>query len=106
VTWGVLYAFLRVTTHPRVFRSPWTASQAWGFIEALIASPFLGILTATERHADVVSEVIRELPHLSGNLMHDAKTATLMREHGIRRIYTRDTDFHRFPFVEPIDPVT
>jgi hypothetical protein len=28
-----------------------------------------------------------------------------MREHGIRRIYTRDTDFHRFSFVEPIDPV-
>jgi len=29
-----------------------------------------------------------------------------MREHGIRRIYTRDTDFHRFPFLEPIDPTT
>jgi hypothetical protein len=27
------------------------------------------------------------------------------REHGIRRIYTRDTDFHRFPFLEPIDPL-
>jgi predicted nucleic acid-binding protein len=29
-----------------------------------------------------------------------------MREHGIRRICTRDTDFHRFPFLEVIDPVT
>lgn len=37
--------------------------------------------------------------------MHDAHTAILMREHGIRRIYTRDTAFHRFPFLEPIDPV-
>jgi predicted nucleic acid-binding protein len=27
-----------------------------------------------------------------------------MREHGIRRVYTRDTDFHRFPWVEVIDP--
>jgi predicted nucleic acid-binding protein len=27
-----------------------------------------------------------------------------MREHGIKRIYTRDTDFHRFPFLEPVDP--
>lgn len=105
VTWGVLYEFLRVTTHPRVFRTPWSASQAWGFIEALLASPFLGILTATEKHAEVVSEVIRELPHLSGNLMYDVQTAALMREHGVKRIYTRDTDFHRFPFVEPIDPV-
>jgi len=37
--------------------------------------------------------------------MHDLRTAALMREHGIKRIYTRDTDFHRFPFLEPIDPV-
>ena len=36
--------------------------------------------------------------------MHDAHTAILMREHGIRTIYTRDADFHRFPFIEPIDP--
>lgn len=29
-----------------------------------------------------------------------------MREHGVRRIYTRDTDFHRFRFIEPLDPLT
>ena len=47
-----------------------------------------------------------EYPRLcpSGNLMHDAHTAVLMREHGIKRVYTRDTDFHRFPFLEPVDP--
>ena len=44
----------------------------------------------------MASEVIQQIPHLRGNLMHDAHTALLMREHGIRRIYTRDTDFHRF----------
>ena len=36
----------------------------------------------------------------------DSGGALLMREHGIRRICTRDTDFHRFPFVEPVDPLT
>ena len=41
---------------------------------------------------------------LAGNLMHDTETAVLMREHGIRRICTRDTDFHRFTFLEPIEP--
>ena len=45
-------------------------------------------------------------PQLAGNLAHDAHTAALMREHGIRRIYTRDTDFHRFPFLEPVDPLS
>jgi predicted nucleic acid-binding protein len=35
----------------------------------------------------------------------DALTAILMREHGIRRICTRDTDFHQFAFLEVIDPL-
>jgi toxin-antitoxin system PIN domain toxin len=104
-TWGVLYEFLRVSTHPRVFRSPWSAAHAWSFVEAVLDSPALGILIATNRHPAVAAAVMNEVPHLSGNLMHDAQTAVLMREHGIRRIYTRDTDFHRFPFLEPVDPV-
>ncbi len=104
VTWGIVYEFLRVTTHPRVLRMPWTVGEAWAFVEALLASSSLGTLAPTERHPEVAAEVIEELPHLSGKLIHDASTAILMREHGVQRIYTRDTDFHRFPFVEPVDP--
>lgn len=104
-TWGILYEFLRVITHQRVFRKPWSIIKAWGHVEAILSSTSLGILTAGERHADVASEVIKSMPFLSGNLLHDAQTAILMQEHGIKRIYTRDTDFHRFPFLEPIDPV-
>ena len=104
-TWSIVYEFLRVSTHPRVLRRPWTAREAWGFVEALLASPALAILAPTERHPAVAAQFIGELPHLSGNLFHDTHTAVLMREHGIRRIYTRDTDFHRFPFLEPVDPV-
>jgi predicted nucleic acid-binding protein len=40
--------------------------------------------------------------HLAGNLLHDAH---IMREHGIRRICARDTDFHQFAFLEVIDPL-
>jgi toxin-antitoxin system PIN domain toxin len=105
-TWGIVYEFLRVTTHPRIFRTPWSASRAWNFIEAVLASPSLGILIPTERHTEVVAEVMKELPHLSGNLMYDLQTAVLMREHGIKRIYTRDMDFHRFRFLEPVDPIS
>ena len=50
-------------------------------------------------------EVFAELPDLHANIVHDAATAILMREHGIRQIVTRDTDFHRFPFLEVVDPV-
>ena len=44
-------------------------------------------------------------PLPAGNLFQDAHTAILMREHGIRRGCTRDTDFHRFPFLDVIDPL-
>jgi len=104
-TWGIIYEFLRVTTHPRVMRRPWSASAAWEFVAALLASPGLGILVPTQRHADVAGEVISALPHLAGNLIHDAHTAILMREHGIGRICTRDSDFNRFPFLEVVDPL-
>ncbi|HKQ61595.1 MAG TPA: TA system VapC family ribonuclease toxin [Candidatus Polarisedimenticolaceae bacterium] len=105
VTWGILYEFLAVSTHPRVMRKAWTARQAWTFVDDLLASPGLSVLVATELHAAVAAQVIADVPHLSGSLVHDAHTAVLMREHGIRTIYTRDTGFHRFPFVEPIDPI-
>ena len=104
-TWPIVYEFLRITTHPRVMRSPWSMAAAWQFVMALLASPGLSVLVATQRHADVAAEVIAELPHLAGNLLHDAHTAILMREHGVRRICTRDTDFNQFPFVEVIDPI-
>lgn len=105
LTWSIAYEFLRVVTHPRVLSEPWHAQSAWRFVAALLAAPGLEVLAATERHADVARETIAELPHLAGNLMHDLHTAVLMREHGVARVYTRDTDFHRFPFVEPIDPL-
>ena len=104
-TWGILYEFLRVTTHPRVMRRPWTAPAAWKFVTTLLASPGFAILVPTHRHADIAAEVILESPHLAGNLMHDAQTAILMREHGIRRICTPDTDFNQFAFLEVIDPL-
>ncbi len=105
LTWGIVYEFLRIVTHPRVMRKPWNAQSAWKFISALLASPGLGILVATDRHASVAGQVLSQNASVSGNLMHDAHTAILMQEHGVRRIYTRDTDFHRFPFLEPLDPL-
>ena len=104
-TWPVLYEFLRVTTHARVMRRPWKAAAAWNFVEVLLGSPGFDVLVETERHADIARDVIEEMPELAGNLIHDAHTAILLREHGVSRICTRDADFARFPFLEMIDPL-
>lgn len=105
LTWGICYEFLRVITHRRVLRNPRSAEEAMAILHAILASPGVEVLTPTDRHADVLSLVTQEVPALSGNLWYDVETATLMREHGVRRICTRDTDFHRFRFLECIDPL-
>jgi uncharacterized protein len=106
LTWPILYEFLRVATHPRVFRTPWTSDAGWQFIRALLGAPGLSVLSATDNHASVLGEILQETPHLTGNILHDTHTAVLMREHGVRRVVTRDTDFHRFQRIEVVDPLT
>lgn len=104
-TWSVQYEFLRVVTHSRAMRKPWPMDRAWQFIESLHASRGFAVLTATNRHVDVAARTLFEVRGLQGNVLHDAHIAILMREHGIRTIYTRDTAFHRFPFIEVVDPL-
>ncbi len=105
LTWSVCYEFLRVSTHPRVFRSPWAPEAARGFIASLTTSPGFQMLVATPRHAAVLARTLSELPDLCGNVMHDLHTAVLMREHGVSRICTLDGDFQRFPFLTVVDPL-
>lgn len=105
LTWNVCYEFLRVTTHPRVSRFPWTPEESWRLLRTLLESPGFDLLLATDRHATVLAWTLKEFPDLGGNLFHDLHTAVLMREHGVSRICTRDTDFNRFPFLTVVDPL-
>ena len=105
LTWGICYEFLRVSTHSKSHSRPWSAESAWGFLAALLESPGIGLLSPTHRHAAVLAQTLAELPDIRGNLFHALHIAVLLREHGIGRICTRDTDFHRFPFLTVIDPL-
>lgn len=104
-TWSVLYELLRVVTHPRVFPQPWSVGAAWSFVGAILDSPGHRVLVPTRRHPLIAAQTLEELPELRGNLLHDAHTAILMREHGVGRIYTRDADFQLFSFLEVLDPL-
>ena len=105
LTWSVCYEFLRLTTHPNVLESPWSPEESSRFLSDLLTLPGFDVLVATPRHAAVLAQTVAELPDLRGNVMHDLHTAVLMREHGISRICTRDTDFLKFPFLTVVDPL-
>ena len=105
VTWNVLYEFMRVVTHPRVKPRPWSLQGATDFVDAVMESPSLSVLSHTVNHLAVLQRCADEIPAAKGNLIFDFHTAVLMREHGIRRVYTNDMDFHRFPWVEVVNPL-
>lgn len=104
-TWPILYEFLRVATHHRVFTKPLKAKQALDFVEELSELDHVLLLGATERHSQVLATVVKDAGQPSGNLFHDIHTATLMREHGISEIATADADFLRFRFLKVVNPL-
>lgn len=59
----------------------------------------------TDRHAEVLGELVASDPGVSGNLVHDLHTVALMKEHGVTEIRTRDADFRRFPELRVVDPL-
>lgn len=105
LTWPILYEFLRVATHPAVFRRPASLRTAWSFVEGLLTSPFLQVLGGTERHPAVVRELLEECPWASGSILHDFPTVAVMREHGVKEIRTADTDFLKFRFLRVVNPL-
>ena len=106
VTWSIIYEFIRVSTHPRVFSSPISIAQARGWITDLLAGRNDSILVATDRHMGVLEQLVASHPRLRGNPVHDLHIATLMMEHGVPEIRTADSDFHQFEFLRVVNPLT
>ena len=105
LTEGILYEFLRVCTHPRVFPRPLSWREGLAFLNPFLESPGFTILRSRERHWTLIRDVLADLSHPTGNLFFDVRTAVLMREHGVRDIYTTDADFLQFLNVQVINPL-
>jgi toxin-antitoxin system PIN domain toxin len=105
LTEGIVYEFLRVSTHPKVFSKPLDWKEAMHFLTLFLESSNFLILTAESRHWLLLEELLDLLIHPSGNLFFDIRTAVLMREHGIREIYTSDMDFLQFPDIKVVNPL-
>lgn len=99
LSWGIAYEFLRVATHPRVFRRPLSVGRAYEFLDAILLCDHCVLLTETIYHQKVMQDAIGEVHRVSGNSIHDLHHAILMREHGIKDIVTYDSDFRAFPWI-------
>jgi toxin-antitoxin system PIN domain toxin len=103
LAWTVVLGFLRLTTNPRVLPRPLTPEQAIAVIDDWLAQPSVTTLEPTERHWEILKEVLSPLG-TAGNLTSDAHLAALAIEHGAR-LFSTDNDFARFAGVRWINPL-
>ena len=101
--WPALLGYLRVVTHPGILPSQLAPREAQRNVEALIDRP----------HVRAVGEIEGFWPlfrsaaglQARGNDIPDAHLVALMRQHGVRLIYSRDRGFRRFDGIEVRDPI-
>jgi uncharacterized protein len=100
----VLFGFLRVGTHARVFQNPMTPAEASVHVRSWLAQPVAQIL---EPGPDYIHRVLSLLEKLgtAGNLVTDAQIAALAIDHGAV-VHTADADFLRFPGLRWFNPIT
>ena len=104
LSWQIITAFLRISTNARAFPLPFTLEEAVGIVEDWLAQPQVKILTPTEKHWKIFSDLILE-GQTNGVLMMDAHLAALTIEHGAT-LATTDRDFARFSKLKIINPLT
>ena len=100
LTWAIVYEFMRVATHSRVFPNPLTLDQAHTYVERWVSSDSCSLIAESDHHMQVLGESKENVGRLAGNIIFDLHHAVLMREHGIRDILTLDRDFRTFPWIE------
>ena len=102
-TWGVLLAFLRLSTRAAIFPRPLRIEEAFAVIESWLSQPCATVVHPTERHARLLRDLLLPLG-TGGNLTADAHLAALALEHGAE-LCSCDGDFARFPGLRWKNPI-
>ena len=101
--WPTIMAYLRIATHPSVFDAPLDVATAGANVERLLAIPHVRTASESERFWEVWRATTEGEP-IRGNLVPDAHLVSLMREHGVGTIWSRDRGLRRFEGIRVMDP--
>jgi predicted nucleic acid-binding protein len=66
--------------------------------------PHVRIIAEGDRFWSAYRQLAEDLP-LRGNRVPDAHLAVILRQNGVRTLYTHDRDFRRFAFLDVRDPL-
>lgn len=104
LAWPTVMGYLRIATHPSIFSQPLTPDEAMANISMLLSLPHIRFLSEEEGFWDVYREMTSEVP-TRGNLVPDAHLAAILRQHGVKKLYSHDRDFRKFTFLDVRDPL-
>ncbi len=104
LAWSTVMAYLRIATHPSVFTRPLTPREAMDNVDALLARPQVRLIEEQDGFWSLYQDIAGTVQP-RGNLVPDTHLATLLLQHGVTTLYTRDRDFRRFDFLSVIDPL-
>jgi toxin-antitoxin system PIN domain toxin len=103
LAWPAIMSYLRIATHAGVFRAPLSPDEAMRNVQQLLDLPHVRTLGEEEGFWEVYRGVAGIFP-LRGSAVPDAHLAALLRQHGVRLLYTNDAGFRRFPFLTVVNP--
>jgi toxin-antitoxin system PIN domain toxin len=103
IAWATILAYLRISTHPSIFRSPLSPESARRNVEQIIERRHVRLIREEDGFWDVWKTATRGLV-LRGNLVPDAHLAALLLQHEVRTLFTNDGDFRRFTFLDVRSP--
>ena len=99
----VVFAFLRLSTHGKVFDRPLTVGEASERVGSWLARPNVRLLVTGPNHVESVCRLLTKAG-TAGNLVTDAQIAALALEYGAT-VHTADTDFGRLTSVSWKNPL-
>jgi uncharacterized protein len=102
--WPTVMGYLRISTHPSIFNQPLTPAEAMENIGTLLNLPHMRFLSEEEGFWDIYRELTADVP-TRGNLVPDAHLAAILRQHGVKKLYSHDRDFLKFAFLDVRDPL-
>lgn len=102
--WPTILGYLRIATNSRILRSPATPADAIANIDGLLTLSH--VVAPGEQPSFWRTYVQSGGATARANAVPDTHLATLMRENGVRILYTRDRGFRRFDFLDVRDPFT
>ncbi len=103
LAWPTLTAYVRLTTNPASCRVPLSTEEATANVTALLAQPRSRVLVEEEGFWDIYRGLL-DGHRARHKLVPDVHLAALLRQHGVKTLYTRDRDFRRFDFLDVRDP--